>query len=120
MTVRGCFTLWERIAKKSNDFGHPEKFIYSPEKSNFVSVTVTVKDYPEFFDYLEKKTGNPTGKGGATTFVHSPWFITYGAALQPICPNQPKNVQVLWFYGLHSNEKGEYIKKPMNVTVRKY
>ncbi len=110
---RGCFTLWEKIAEKSDDFGHPEKFIYSPQKSNFVSCTVTVKDYPEFFEYLEKKTGNPTGKGGATTFVHSPWFMTYGAALQPICPDQPSNVQVLWFYGLHSNEKGTYIKKPM-------
>lgn len=38
----------------------------------------------------------------------------YGAALQPTCPTQPDNVQVLWFYGLHSNEIGSYIKKPMN------
>ncbi len=111
---RGCFTLWEKIAKKADGFGRPEKFVYSPEKSNFVSVTLTVKDYPQFFEYLEKKTGNPTGKGGATTFVSSPWFITYGAALQPLEPNQPENVQVLWFYGLHSNEKGAYVKKPMN------
>ena len=110
---RGCFTLWERIAKKFDDFGHPEKFIYSPEKSNFVSCTVTVKDYPFLFKYLEEKTCNLTGKGGAT-FIHSPWFITYGAALKPTCPDQPDNVQVLWFYGLHSNNKGEYIKKPMN------
>ena len=114
LTERGCFTLWEKIAKKSDNFGHPEKFVSSPEKSNFVSVTLTVKDYPQLFDYLETKTGNPTGKGGATTFVSSPWFITYGAALQPLEPNQPENVQVLWFYGLHSNEKGAYVKKPMN------
>ena len=111
---RGCFTLWEKISKKCPKLGNPEKFICSPEKSNFVSVTVTVKDYPEFFKYLEEKTGNPTGKGGATTFVTSPWFITYGAALQPTCPEQPENVDVLWFYGLHSNEAGTYIKKPMN------
>ncbi len=111
---RGCFSLWEKIAAKSPDFGHPEKFICSPEKSNFVSVTLTVKDYPELFRYLEEKTGNPTGKGGATTFVDSPWFITYGAALQPLEPEQPENVQVLWFYGLHSNEKGAYVRKPMN------
>jgi len=111
---RGCFTLWEKLAKKTGGFGHPEKFVYSPEKSNFVSVTLTVKDYPQFFEYLEKKTGNPTGKGGATTFVSSPWFITYGAALQPLEPDQPENVQVLWFYGLHSNENGAYVKKPMN------
>ncbi len=111
---RGCFTLWEKIAKKSDDFGHPEKFVFDPDKSNFVSCTVTVKDYPQFFQYLEEKTGNPTGKGGATTFVHAPWFITYGAALQPICPDQPDNVQVLWFYGLHANEKGTVVKKPMH------
>ena len=111
---RGCFSLWEKIAKKADCFGNPEKFVHSPEKTNFVSVTLTIKDYPQFFEYLEKKTGNPTGKGGATTFVSSPWFITYGVALQPLEPNQPKNVQVLWFYGLHSNEKGTYIKKPMN------
>ena len=34
--------------------------------------------------------------------------------MQPTCPDQPDNVQVLWFYGLHSNNNGEYIKKPMN------
>lgn len=110
---RGCFSLWEKIAKKTDGFGRPEKFVSSPDKSNFVSVTLTVKDYPQFFEYLEKKTGNPSGKGGATTFVSSPWFITYGAALQPLEPNQPENVQVLWFYGLHSNEKGACVKKPM-------
>lgn len=113
-TYKGCFTLWERIAEKCPHLGHPQKFTFSPEKSNFVSCTVTVKDYPQFFKYLEEKTGNKTGKGGATTFVDSPWFITYGAALQPTCPSQPENVDVLWFYGLHSNEKGTYIQKPMN------
>ena len=111
---RGCFTLWEKLAGKCDGFGHPEKFVSDPKASNFVSATVTVKDYPEFFRYLEEKTGNLTGKGGATTFVDSPWFITYGAALQPTCPEQPENVQVLWFYGLHSNEVGSHIKKPMN------
>lgn len=35
-------------------------------------------------------------------------------ALQPTCPTQPENVDVLWFYGLHSNAIGTYIKKPMN------
>lgn len=84
---RGCFTLWEKIADKCPNLGNHKNFIFSPEKSNFVSVTVTVKNYPEFFKYLEGKTGNPTGKGGATTFVDSPWFITYGAALQPTCPD---------------------------------
>jgi len=110
---RGCFSLWEKLAAKSEDFGHPEKFVFDPMKTNFVSTTITIKDYPFFMKYLEEKTGNLTGAGGATTFVHSPWYITYGAPLQPVDPGQPENVQVLWFYGLHANEQGEYVKKPM-------
>lgn len=110
---KGCFTLWEKLAAKSEDFGHPEKFAFDPMKTNFVSTTITIKDYPQFMKYLEDKTGNKTGSGGATTFVHSPWYITYGAPLQPVDPNQPENVEVLWFYGLHANEIGEYVKKPM-------
>ncbi|MGN1024946.1 MAG: oleate hydratase [Faecousia sp.] len=111
---RGCFTLWEKLAARSEDFGHPEKFIRDPDKTNFVSVTLTIKDYPQLFDYLAEKTGNLTGTGGVTTFVHSPWFLNYGAALQPVDPDQPENVQVLWLYGLHSNNVGSYVKKPMN------
>jgi len=111
---RGCFTLWEKLAAKSEDFGHPEKFVFDPVQTNFVSATITFKDYPEFFEYLEKKTGNKTGTGGVTTFVDSPWYINYGAALQPLDPEQPDNVQVLFLYGLHSNERGTCVKKPMN------
>lgn len=110
---RGCFTLWEKLAAQSEDFGHPEKFISDPRKTTFVSATITIKDYPELFAYMEEKTGNVTGTGGATTFVHSPWYLSYNAALQPVFPDQPENVDVLWLYGLHSDEPGAYVKKPM-------
>lgn len=110
---KGCFTLWEKLASKSPDFGHPEKFAFDPVKTNFVSVTLTIKNYPFLLEYLEEKTGNKTGAGGATTFVKSPWYISYNAPLQPVDPNQPKDVDVIWFYGLHANEIGEYVKKPM-------
>lgn len=112
-TERGCFTLWEKLAARCEDFGHPEKFVCDPIATNFVSTTITVTDYPQLFDYLAEKTGNPTGTGGVSTFVHSPWFISYNAALQPVEPNQPDNVQVLWLYGLHANNCGAYVKKPM-------
>ncbi|MGN0262706.1 MAG: oleate hydratase [Eggerthellaceae bacterium] len=110
---RGCFTLWEKLAAKSDDFGHPERFTFDPIATNFVSATITIKDYPQLFDYIAEKTGNPTGKAGVTTFVHSPWYISHSAALQPIEPNQPENVQVLWIYGLHANNCGEYVDKRM-------
>lgn len=28
-------------------------------------------------------------------------------------PEQPENVQILWIYGLHTKNPGEYVKKPM-------
>lgn len=110
---RGCFTLWEKLSKKADCFGHPEKFVSAMDKSHFVSFTLTVRDYPELFKYIEDKTGNPTGAGGATTFVTSPWFISYNAPLQPAYPDQPENTQILWGYGLHANEVGRFTKKPM-------
>ena len=33
--------------------------------------------------------------------------------LQPVAPDQPENVQFMWFYGLHANNCGTYVKKPM-------
>ena len=60
----------------------------------------------QFFDYLAEKTGNPTGKGGYSTFVDTPWFINYNVPLQPVAPDQPENVQFMWFYGLHANNCG--------------
>ena len=110
---RGCFTLWEKLAAKSEDFGHPEKFAFDPDLTNFVSATITIRDYPQLFDYIAEKSGNPTGTAGVTTFVHSPWYLSHNAALQPMAPDQPDNVQVLWVYGLHANNPGEYVRKPM-------
>ena len=33
--------------------------------------------------------------------------------LQPVAPDQPENVQFMWFYGLHANNRGTCVKKPM-------
>ena len=33
--------------------------------------------------------------------------------LQPVAPDQPENVQFMWFYGLHANNCCTYVKKPM-------
>lgn len=92
---KGCFSLWEKLAKKCPEYGHPETFAFDLDKSNFVSCFVTVRDYPQFFDYLAEKTGNLTGKGGCSTFVDSPWFISYNVPLQPVAPDQPENVQFI-------------------------
>ena len=51
---RGCFTLWENLAKKNPKFGHPEKFISNNDKTSWISYTLTITDYPELFDYVTR------------------------------------------------------------------
>lgn len=104
---RGCFTVWEKLAKVSPVFGKTEKFASTPDKSHFISYTVTITDYPQFFEYVEEKTTNVTGTAGVITLVDSAWFQSINT------PPQPENVQVLWGYGLKGNKVGDYIKKTM-------
>jgi oleate hydratase len=113
MEYRGCFTVWEKLAKVSPVFGKPEKFVSTLDKSHFISYTVTLTDYPEFFKYLEEKTTNVTGTAGVITLVDSAWFQSINTPPQPLFPGQPENVQVFWGYGLTGNKVGDYIKKPM-------
>ena len=40
----GGWDLWKRIAAQSNDFGHPEKFCSDPDKTAWMSATVTLSD----------------------------------------------------------------------------
>ena len=109
---RGCFTLWEKLASIDPKFGNPANFISNVDKSNFISFFPTFKGDRTFFDYMEKKTGNIAGTGGAMTIVDSSWkisFVLYGKYY----PDQPEDVQVLWAYGQCSDVPGDYIKKPM-------
>lgn len=111
-TDRGCFTLWESLAARDAKFGNPAAFISDVDKSNWMSFFPTITDDPTFFDYMEKKTGNKIGTGGAMTIVDSNWkisFVLYGKYF----PNQPENVNVFWADGQCSEVKGNYIKKTM-------
>jgi oleate hydratase len=111
---RGCFSVWEKLAEKSPVFGHPEKFDSFLDKTYFISYTLTLTDFPQFFKHLEERTANKTGTAGIVTLVDSPWFLSINTPPQPFFPGQPGNVEVLWGYGLHGNEIGAYTKKPMH------
>lgn len=117
MVHRGCFSTWEKLAKASPVFGHPEKFVSALDKSHFISYTVTITDYPQLFEYLEKKTDNRIGTAGVVTMVDSAWFMSINTPPQPAFFGQPENVQVLWGYGLHGNETGNCVKKPMTACT---
>ncbi len=111
-TDRGCFTVWEKLAWRDPKFGRPEVFLSDIDKTNWLSFFPTIKGDPTFFEYMEKKTGNVAGTGGAVTIVDSRWkisFVLYGKYY----PTQPKDVNVLWAYGQDSAAVGDFVKKPM-------
>lgn len=109
---RGCFTLWEKLAARDPKFGNPAAFISDIEKTNWISFFPTIKGDRTFFDFIEAKTGDKAGVGGAMTVVDSSWklgFILYSKYF----PNQPDDVNVLWAYGQCSDVPGDFVKKPM-------
>jgi oleate hydratase len=110
---RGCWSLWENIAKQSSDFGHPEVFAGDIDKSKWMSFTITITDNTTVLDHILKLTGNAPGMGGAVTVKDSNWLITWTTPKQPHFRNQPENVQVFWAYGLFPDKVGNFINKKM-------
>lgn len=111
----GLFTIWQNLAKKHEKFGHPEKFISSIDKTKWMSFFLTVKDYPEFFQRLERMTGSRSGTGGAITLKDSPWEFSFVIYDRDYFPNQRDlNADVLWSDGLFGERIGTVVKKPMS------
>lgn len=110
---RGLFSVWEKLAKLDSKFGNPEKFINDIDKTKWVSFFPTIKDFPEFYERIEKLSGVPIGTSGIISFPKSSWDMSFIPYHAPYFPNQPENVQVGWGYGLYGENPGDYIKKPM-------
>lgn len=111
---RGCFTLWEKLAAHDKKFGNPQKFISCTKKTQWLSFSLTIRDYPELIQTLEKLTNDYDGCAGLMTYKDSSWLLSTYVQHQPFFPEQPNNVQFIWNYGLHPWNIGDYIKKPMN------
>lgn len=113
----GGWDLWKRIAAQSDDFGHPEKFCSDPEKTTWMSATVTLVD-DRVVPYIEKITKrNPySGRvvtGGIVTARDSSWLLSWTFNRQPQFREQKPNELVGWIYGLFPFVEGDYVKKPM-------
>ncbi len=111
-TDRGCFTLWEKLAAQDPKFGNPAAFLSDIDKTNFITFFPTITGDPTFFDFMEKKSGDRIGTGGAVTIVDSSWklgFVLYNKYF----PDQPDDVDVFWAYGQVGDTPGDYIKKSM-------
>jgi oleate hydratase len=105
--------LWEKLAAKSHDFGHPAVFCSDIQKSKWESFTVTAKD-STYFDLLEEFSGSEAGKGGLVTIKDSNWLLTVVLNHQPHYYEQPKDVWVWWGYGLFPDKEGNFIHKKMS------
>lgn len=113
----GCWGLWKNIAKKDPSFGKPEVFCSDIDKSNWESFTITCTD-SKVADLLKHFTGRDpsSGKcatGGIITIKDSSWLLSVTCNRQPHFVDQPKNVLVLWAYGLFTNNIGDFVKKRM-------
>ena len=104
--------LWAKVAGKKPGLGNPEPFFPKPEKTNWLSFTVTCKG-DDILKTIENFTGNVPGSGALMTFKDSSWLMSSVVAAQPHFVNQPADQTIFWGYGLHTEAIGDYVKKPM-------
>lgn len=84
------------------------------DKTQWISFSLTIRDYPELIATMEKPTSDYDGCAGLMTFKDSSWCLSTYVQHQPFFPEQPENVQFIWNYGLHPWNIGDYAKKPMS------
>ena len=108
----GSWTLWEKIASKHSDFGHPEVFTRDPDESRMLAFTSTFNN-PLFRTKWEELVERKMGETGQLTLPDSPWFLEATAFRQPFFPDQPDDKTIIWGYGLHDDEIGRYVPKRM-------
>lgn len=110
----GLFTIWKNLAARNRKFGNPDKFLNQIDKTKWMSFFLTVTDYPQFFQRLERMTGSKSGTGGGITFMDSGWEMSLVIYDRDYFPGQrERNQDVLWGDGLFGEREGTYIKKPM-------
>ncbi|WP_019849967.1 oleate hydratase [Desulfitobacterium sp. PCE1] len=119
----GGWDMWRKIAAQDPAFGHPDKFCYDPEQSNWMSATVTTLD-DRIPPYIRKICQRDpfSGKvvtGGIVTAKDSNWLLSWTFNRQPQFRSQPKDQLVGWIYGLFSDKPGNYVKKTMRECTGK-
>ncbi len=119
----GGWDMWRKIAAQDPSFGHPDKFCYDPEQSNWMSATVNTLD-GKIVPYIQKicKRDPFSGKvvtGGIVTVKDSSWLLSWTINRQPQFCDQPKGQLLVWVYGLFSDKPGDYVKKPMRECTGK-
>ena len=119
----GGWDMWRRIAAQDPSFGHPDKFCAEPEKSNWMSATVTTLDekIPPYIQKICQRDPFSGGvvTGGIVTVKDSNWLLSWTFNRQPQFREQPKGQLVGWIYGLFSDKPGNFVQKPMRACSGK-
>lgn len=109
--------LWRRIAKQDPSFGHPDVFCGQPQKSKWMSATITTLDgaIPPYIEKICKRDpfGGHTVTGGIVSCRDSNWLMSWTINRQQQFRNQPSNQLCVWVYGLFPDQEGNFVKKPM-------
>ena len=112
-----AWKLWKNLARKSPNFGRPEKFCGDVPRSTWESATLTCKPSPLIDKIKELSVNDPysgnTVTGGIITFTDSAWLMSFTVNRQPHFLDQPKDVIVPWVFALLMDKPGDYVKKPM-------
>ena len=119
----GGWDLWRKIAAQDPSFGHPDKFCYDPELSNWMSATITTLDQ-KIVPYIKKickrdPFSGHTVTGGIVTVQDSSWLLSWTLNRQQQFRDQPKDQLCVWVYGLFSDKPGDFVKKPMRECTGK-
>ena len=119
----GGWDMWRKIAAQDPDFGHPDKFCYDPEQTNWMSATVETLDQ-KIIPYIKNicKRDPFTGHvvtGGIVTVKDSSWLMSWTINRQPQFRDQPKDHCLVWVYSLFTDKPGDYVKKPMRECTGK-
>lgn len=112
----GSWSLWEKLASRNPECGHPSNFDDHIDESQWVSFTATLRN-PELFNLIRDLTGNAPGEGGLITFPESGWLASIVLPHQPHFIGQPSDVNVFWGYGLSVAASGSFVKKPMTACT---
>lgn len=110
----GEWGLWQKLSHECSKFGNPLNFSTRLDESKMETFTITLHD-SDFMKCYAELTRDKPGTGALFTVLESPWGLSISVPHQPVFSTQPKNVHVIWGYGLHPDRKGKYVQKPMEL-----
>jgi oleate hydratase len=106
------WSLWLELGTRHHKFGNPYNFCTRQSESMMESFTITTEDLA-FFQQISGLSHSTVSAGAFISLPESHWRLNICIPAQPVFPQQPYNVRVLWGFALFPWSKGNYVKKSM-------